>query len=145
MSISLNIWDKFETDYVFATRYDAYTAAVNAKRNVITTSSICEEERKNVYVIDYQKWVVVDGEVQDSSGILVMSLLRHCGVSKLVLAGFDGFHVNLNKNYYDKTMGHPVTAEQAEKRNAYFRNYVKNLRREISVIFLTESLYEDKL
>lgn len=145
VSISLNIWDKFETDYVFATRYDAYTAAVNAKRNVITTSSICEEERKNVYVIDYQKWVVVDGEVQDSSGILVMSLLRHCGVSKLVLAGFDGFHVNLNKNYYDKTMGHPVTAEQAEKRNAYFRNYVKNLRREISVIFLTESLYEDKL
>ena len=47
----------------------------------------------------------------------MLNLLSHFDVTEIVLAGFDGFHVNLSKNYYDKTMNHPITAEQAAKRN----------------------------
>ena len=96
-------------------------------------------------VIDYQKWILVDGEVQDSSGIMVLNLMAACGVSEIVLAGFDGFHVNVNKNYYDKEMVNSVTAEQAQQRNEYFRKYVAALRKRIPVTFLTESVYEEQV
>ena len=145
VSIALNNWVNFDTDYVFATRHEALSGAISAGKKIITTSSVCEKGNLDVFVIDYQKWVVVDGEVQDSSGIVTINLLKECGVSELVLAGFDGFHMNYSKNYYDKAMNHPVTAEQVEKRNAYFKRYISNLSKSIPVTFLTPSLYEDKI
>lgn len=143
VSIALNNWVSFDTDYVFATRQEAFSGAIAEGKKVITTSNICGSSNANVFVIDYQKWVVVDGDVQDSSGIVTINLLKECGVTELILAGFDGFHVNYNKNYYDKAMNHPVTAEQVEKRNAYFKNYISHLRKTVPVTFLTPSLYED--
>lgn len=144
ISIALNNWELFDTDYVFATRQDAYAGAVSAGKKVITTSSITCQCNDQVKVIDYEKWIIVDSEVQDSSGVLTLNLMSKCGAAKLLLAGFDGFHVNVNKNYYDKSMGHLITADQAEKKNGYFRNYVKSLRQRISVVFLTKSVYEEE-
>ena len=145
VSISLNNWELFETDFVFATRQDAFVGAQTSGKRIITTTSVASTCNEKVEIIDYQKWVVVDNEVQDSSGILALNLLRNCGVSEFILAGFDGFHVNITKNYYDKTMNHPITAEQAKRRNEFFIRYLKQLRSQFPVKFLTESLYEDGL
>ena len=143
ISIALNNQDLFETDYLFATRQDAFKKGVSSGKKVITTSNVTCLPNDRIQIIDYQKWVVVDGEVQDSSGTFTLNLLSACGPRELLLAGFDGFHVNINKNYYDKSMNHPITAEQAEKRNAYYRKFIKKLRTEVPVRFLTESLYEE--
>lgn len=142
VSISLNHWELFDTDYVFVTRHEALQPALNAGKKVITATSVTNTADKRVHVIDYQKWITVDGEVQDSSGIMVLNLLKACGVSEILLAGFDGFHVNVGKNYYDKGMSHSVTAEQAKMRNEYFAGYIAELRKTVPVRFLTESLYE---
>ncbi len=142
ISISLNHWELFETDYVFVTRHEALQPALNAGKKVITATSVTNTADERVHVIDYQKWILVDGEVQDSSGIMVLNLLKACGVSEILLAGFDGFHVNVSKNYYDKGMNHPITAGQAKMRNEYFAGYIAELRKQIPSVFLTESLYE---
>lgn len=142
VSISLNN-QAFQTDYIFATRQDAFQEAVKAGKPVITSSNITCLTDEKVRVIDYQKWVVVDGEVQDSSGTFTLNLLSECGPAELILAGFDGFHVNVDKNYYDKSMNHQITAKQAEKRNAYYRRFIKKLRGKVPIRFLTGSLYEE--
>lgn len=143
ISIALNNWEMFNTDYVFVTRQEVLEPSKISGKKVITTTSITEKKDAKTEVIDYEKWILVDGEVQDSSGIMVMNLLAECGVKELYLAGFDGFHVNVNKNYFDKTMNHPITAEQAEKRNTFFKNYITNLKKSIPVKFLTESMYDN--
>lgn len=145
VTISLNNWELFKTDYVFATRQEAFIEAKRNGKKIITTTSVTDKSDAQTKVIDYQKWILVDGEVQDSSGILVMNLLAECGVKELMLAGFDGFHVNVNKNYYNKVMNHPITAEQAKTRNEYFRKYISKLKKHIPVLFLTESVYEVEL
>lgn len=142
ISISLNNWKLFDTNYVFATRSDAFKEAVIDGKKVITTSSITCESNEQIKVIDYKKWTIVDGEVQDSSGILVLNLLKQCGGVELILAGFDGFHVNVDKNYYDKAMNHPITVEQAKVRNKYFSQYLSELEKEVPIKFLTKSVYE---
>ena len=143
ISVSLNSFDLFDTDYVFTTREDAFRKAKELGKRIITTSGISDETDDDVSVIDYEKWITVENGVQDSSGIVSLKLMTACGATELLLAGFDGFSVDINQNYYDKTMRHPVTEEQAEQRNEFFRSYVNRLRASVPVAFLTPSLYED--
>ena len=143
VSVSLNSFDRFETDYVLTTRVDAFRKAKDASRKIIATSGACEETADNVLVIDYEKWITVENGVQDSSGIVALKLMAACGASELMLVGFDGFSSNMNLNYYDKSMRRPVSDEEATQRNDYFRSYVKRLRATTPVTFLTKSLYED--
>ncbi len=143
VSISLNSYDYFETDYVLTTRVDAFQKAHTDGKNIIATSGTCDVSGDNVLVIDYEKWITVENGVQDSSGIVALKLMTACGASEILLAGFDGFSVDINQNYYDKTMRRPVSEEQATQRNAFFKSYVGRLRASIPVIYLTPSRYEE--
>lgn len=145
VSVCLNSFDKFNTDYVLTTRTDAFTKALEAGKRIIATSGVSgayDTPTDNVLVIDYEKWITLENGVQDSSGIVALKLLTACGATELLLAGFDGFSTNMNLNYYDKSMRRPVSEEQALQRNEYFRAYVKRLRESVPVTFLTKSLYE---
>jgi 4-hydroxy 2-oxovalerate aldolase len=60
-----------------------------------------------------------------------------------MLAGFDGFSVNINDNYYDPNMRHPVNAEQAQRRNTYYRDLIRRIKDSgINIEFITPSMYE---
>ena len=143
ISVSLNAFDKYETDFVLTTRVDAFNAALASNKKIIATSGVTDSGNAKVFVIDYEKWVTVEKGVNDSSGIVALKLMSACGASELLLAGFDGFSVDMNLNYYDKTMRRPVTEEQAMQRNTYFREYVRRLRADIPITYLTKSLYEE--
>lgn len=143
VSISLNAFDKFDTDYVLTTRVDAFQKAAAQGRRIIATTGVCGESQDGVLTIDYEKWITVENGVQDSSGVVSLNLAAACGASQLLLAGFDGFSGNINQNYYDKTMRRPVTEQEAKCRNDYFRSFVNRLRQKVPVTFLTKSLYEE--
>lgn len=142
VSISLNNYDLFDTDYVLTTRVDAFQKARKDGKRLIATSGVCDSDEEDALIIDYQKWITVENGVQDSSGIVALKLMTACGASEILLAGFDGFSVDINLNYHDKTMRRPVSEEQARQRNEYFRSYVRRLRASVPVTFLTSSLYE---
>ena len=98
--------------------------------------------RGNVKVLNYSNWIEVDDRTHDSSGVIALNLLKACKVEKVLLAGFDGFSVNINDNYYDPNMRHPVNAEQAERRNRYYKDYINGLKQSGLVIeFVTPSKY----
>lgn len=145
VSISLNNWEIYNTDYVLITRQEIFQQALKTGKRIITTTSVTDEYHQRVDIIDYKKWITVDDEIQDSSGILALNILKKCNVSKLFLAGFDGFHTNINKNYYDKSMNRPITIEQIKKRNSYFLNYISTMKNIIPITFLTKSIYEGDL
>ena len=70
-----------------------------------------------------------------------MNLLKECNVSEILLAGFDGFSVNINQNYFDPSLRHPVTEEQAKNRNAFFGKFVNSVRETVKVTYLTKTIY----
>ena len=142
-SIALNYYDILDTDLVLTTRVDAFENAFKAGKRIITTSGVCPEARENVLVIDYKKWVEIENGVQDSSGVVALKLIAACGAAKILLAGFDGFSSNINQNYYDKSMRRPVSEEQAQQRNEYFRSLINRIRTTVPITFLTESRYEE--
>lgn len=144
ISVSLNAFDKFDTDFVLTTRKDSFNSANESNKKIIATSGVCDSSNENVFVVDYEKWITIENGINDSSGIVALKLMAACGACEILLAGFDGFSVDINKNYYDKTMRRPVTEEQAIERNKYFSDFVNKLRSNIPVTYITKSLYEEQ-
>ena len=141
ITIGLNINWKF--DYVITTREEMYREFVNAGVRVITTSNVAKAGRGNVMIVDYGRWIDVKEETHDSSAVIIMNILKECNVNNIYLAGFDGFSMNINDNYCDPYLRHPVSEEQATKRNHYYKNFINKIKEEgINIEFVTASKYE---
>ena len=142
ISIGLNSTLDLSFDYLLTTRKDIYDKAVEEGKNIIVPSSVSKGGRGNVKILNYANWIEVDERTHDSSSVIAMNLLKACGVKNILLAGFDGFSVDINENYYDPNMRRPVKAEQAERRNAYYKGFIKQIASSgIKVTFITPSMY----
>ena len=143
LSIGLNSTLPIDFDYQLTTRTEAYNKAVAEAKNVIVPSNISKGGRGNVKVLDYSKWIDVDEQTHDSAAVIAVNLLRKCEAKELLLAGFDGFSVDINENYYDASMRHPYNAEEAQKRNEYHKKLFNRVKEEgIKVEFITPSKYQ---
>ena len=144
ISIGLNLTEPLAVDIQMTTRQDVYESAVNAGKAVLTTSNVSKGARGNVKVLNYKNWIEIsDGRTHDSSSVIILNLLKACGAKTIYLAGLDGFMVNINENYSDPNLRHPVTVEQVERRNAYYNRFIANVASSgIEVKFITPSKYE---
>lgn len=141
--MGLNSTLNIEFDYYLTTREDVYNQLVAERKNVIVPSNISKGSRGNVKILNYANWIEVDERTHDSSSVIAMNLLKACDVREILLAGFDGFSININENYYDPNMRHPVNFEQVERSNAYYKGFIDRIRKSgIRVVFVTPSLYE---
>ena len=144
ISIGLNLTEKFDVDYLMTTRQDVYDSAMEEGRHVITTSNVSKGARGNVKILNYKNWIdISDGRTHDSSSVITLNLLKACGVKEILLAGFDGFVVNINENYSDPNLRRPVNVEQMERRNAFYKRFISEIGSTgIKISFITPSKYE---
>lgn len=130
-------------DYLLTTRKDIYDNALAAGLNLIVCSNVSKGGRGNVKILNYGNWIEVDERTHDSSSVIAFNLLKACGVNKVMLAGFDGFFVDINMNYFDPNMRHPVNQEQATRRNKYYKKFIERMNKQgMNISFITPSLYE---
>ena len=142
ITIGLNTITDFN-DYLLTTRKDIYEKAIKEGIHTIVCSNVSKGGRGNVKVLNYSNWINVDERTHDSSAVIAFNLLGKCGVEKIMLAGFDGFHTDINKNYFDPNMRRPVNQEQAARRNKYYKKLIEAIKGNgINISFVTESLYE---
>lgn len=139
IAISLNNFE-FHTDYVLTTRREMYEEALSHGNQVIAPSNVAEE-KDGVNVVNYERWIIRDERTHDSSSVIAMMLLKHMGVKNLLLAGFDGFSVNINDNYYNAVMRKPVSEEQAVRRNDFYRKLIRQMSGAMKIEFLMSSAY----
>ena len=143
VSIGLNVTLDMAFTYLLTTRKDIYDLAVADGKQLIVPSNVSKGGRGNVRILNYSNWIEVDERTHDSSSVIALNLLKACGVRDVLLAGFDGFSVNINENYYDPNMRHPVNFEQAERRNAYYKRLIARMKEEgMNIQFVTPSFYE---
>lgn len=130
-------------DYLLTTRKDIYDVAVSEGLNTIVCSNVSKGGRGNVKILNYANWIEVDERTHDSSSVIALNLIKACKVKEVSLAGFDGFNININENYYDPNMRYPVNAEQVERRNNFYKEFIKKIRSNgVNVEFITPSKYE---
>lgn len=144
VTIGLNLLTDLGQDYILTTRADAYSEAITEGKNIIVPSNVSKGGRGNVKVLNYKNWINIEGDkTHDSSSVIAFNLLKACGVKEVMLAGFDGFSVNINENYYDPNLRHPVNDEQANGMNEYYKGLIDKLKKNgVKVTFLTPSKYQ---
>ena len=144
ITISLNLVEEFGQQYIVVTRKGLYDSICSNDRKLITLSSVDTKKRENVSVLDYKKWTeIVDGKVYDSSSVVAFKLIETAHVKKVYLAGFDGFSLGINDNYYEPEMRVQVLEKQANERNLFYKNRIRSIKDSgIDVIFVTPSKYE---
>lgn len=142
ISIGLNTDFDF-LNYILTTRSEMYEKVISDGRDVIVCSNISKGGRGRVRILNYKNWIEIDERTHDSSLVIALNLLKVCKVKKILLAGFDGFDLNINENYYDKNMRQPITIEQVKKRNKYYKAFINKIKDTgVKIEFVTHSLYE---
>ena len=144
VSIGLNLTESFNVDYLMTTRQDVYDAAVEEGKAVITTSNVSKGARGKVKILNYKNRIdISDGRTHDSSSVIMLNFLKACDVKEILLAGFDGFMVNINENYSDPNLRRPVSVEQVNRRNAFYKRFIEDIASTgTKISFITPSKYE---
>ena len=142
VSFSLNHQELFDTDYIMTTRAEVYNELVKTERRVLASSNIVKNKKKNTYILNYKKWITIDQNgTWDSSSVILINFLRACGVKHFILAGFDGFVLNINDNYYEHGLRQSMNERQVNLRNDFYTKFFKEISKSAVVEYITPSLY----
>ena len=111
---------------------------IMATSNVTKTKGKFDYTLENSSLLDYNK----DAIFPDNSFIMLLKIMMRLGVNKVTIAGFDGYSLDKNENYYKECMEYKFDPKKAKKINDYVTKKIKELSESIEVVFLTRSNYE---
>ena len=79
-------------------------------------------------------------EFIDNSFVMFLKVLINIGVSKVTLAGFDGYN-DKESNYFDSSKEYDFVKSKAWYLNGYTKNFMESICDKISFDFLTDTKY----
>lgn len=149
--ISINFMPKdIDADYLFLTNAKRYlmlsTALANYKKApvIIATSNVTSMQNPFPYIVNYSSLLDYNAPIVDNSLMMLLKMLSGLEVSEVKLAGFDGYIGDGVSNYIEQNMEYCFTKEMAENLNQYVGNEIETLKENMSISFLTSSLYEKR-
>ena len=140
--------DDYVADFAFFGSNKRYEEAANKRVNtnaeIIVTSNIKDSDGDN-YVINYSKVIEVGYRHFDNSTIMLLNLLKRLNVSKVFIAGVDGF-VKGGANYYDSHLDYRRDTEKYIDLNRetemMLRQFKLKTANKMDIRFITPSAYE---
>ena len=139
--------DFVSCDYLFYTNIKRFeiSRAGEFFRKLIITSNILRynPDEKCRYVFEWARLANHDGIYSDDSTLMLVNLLRYCGVNEIAAAGFDGFTAQSSPFY----SGDSVHANGFSRGNDFDKTReltARVIREKYSgaIKFLTRSIYE---
>lgn len=115
--------------------------SVPRETSILITSNITVDEAENILVLDYSSYLNEDSSIVDNAGLMCINFLKKIGVNEIVLAGFDGFSRNIKDNYCEAQLCID-NRENAGNLNLAIKNKINQLRTNIKISYLTNSIYE---
>ncbi|MCI6834858.1 MAG: aldolase catalytic domain-containing protein [Phocaeicola vulgatus] len=110
-------------------------------KKCITTSNLGNLLINHAIVFDYAS-LLGEGDASDNAGSMLIRILKRVGVSKIYLAGFDGFDVNSSVNYYDSNKNKAMDYSTTKKKNDDITKQLKIALCGIDYEVVTDSKYE---
>lgn len=145
-----NVISAYPRNYVFFSsvkRYESYKAFITSERCILT-SNIKTEPESNELIMNYISLIRYGWINLDNSAILLLRLLVESGAEKIYIAGFDGFSVDNDRNFYDKDLRRALSSEDLKLINEETREMLVDIKENINksgipVAFITSSIYSD--
>lgn len=148
MVLSINYIPKtIQTHYVFLTKTNRYKEMAdqlleetNQKIKIIATSNVTPRGDDFPYVISREPLLEQEEVIVDNSFLMLLRVLRQCGLHELYLAGFDGYSDH-EDNYFNPHMEYAFVKNEARHLNRHIRNVLENDYSDMELHFVTYSRY----
>jgi len=147
--LSVNfIANEFEPDFVFLSNSKRYLQLATAlskkdlKIDLIATSNLTKTSGEFKYTLKYSSLLDESAEIIDNSFIMVLKVMKRLKVESVSLAGFDGYHGDKKENYINPNMEYNFNKEQAIAINKYVKEVICDMKNDLNLTFITNSLYE---
>jgi 4-hydroxy 2-oxovalerate aldolase len=147
--ISINyVPERLCPDYVFLSNSKRYvqvaTKLSQEKHTVIATSNVTATSKNAfAYTLNFSTLMDKDAEIVDNSLVMLLKALCGIGVTKVTLAGFDGYSSETS-NYFNRSMEYDFVKRMADYLNAYTIEFLDGIQKQIRILFLTTSRYDKK-
>lgn len=143
--ISVNyIFDKADMAFFGNSKRYANENEERAKKQCIISSNIVSDN-KNDLRVNYYDLIDARYKYFENSLMMLLRLLRRIGITKLSLAGFDGFEKEKN-NYVNESFQNERHTHEFSKLNnelaVMFEEFVKTINDKTKIKFLTSSIFE---
>lgn len=136
-----------QADYIFVTKVNRYREMAsqlleeaNQGIRIIATSNVTPRGREFPYVISREPLLEQDEEIVDNSLLMLLRVLRKCGLNELYLAGFDGYSDH-EDNYFNPHMEYAFVKNEAGHLNRHIRSVLENEYSDMTLNFVTYSRY----
>lgn len=146
--ISINFVNElYKIDYVFmgnSKRYSQFFHKIYGDEQnckVIATSNITESGKRIDYVFNYGSLSDDNETIRDNPLLMIIKILKKCDIKEITLAGFDGYTVDNEKNYYKEYIPLLYCQDDVLKRNSAIAENIKGLGKDLSIKSITTSMY----
>ncbi len=136
--------DDYKIDALFvsnAKRLESINDNVFRCNCLLATSNLREKAEKNTLIFNYSQ-LLGEGDGSDNAGAMLIRILKRIGVSKVYLAGFDGFDVDASVNYYDASYKKALDYDTVKKKNDDISKQLRLALTGIDYKMITRTKYE---
>lgn len=135
---------EYEQDFIFVSNGIRYCQLENEIEKIkqkhvkiIATSNISPTVLTPDHIVNYKSLLLPDTAAKDNAALMLLRMLGNMGISKVCLAGLDGFQ-NGARNYYDTGISLNDNLLQSNEKTGAA---LKEIEASIHLEFLTESIY----
>lgn len=144
--IAVNNYLNYEVDAYFISNRKRYQDInlINKKYYLFTSNindNIISDNRKVIF--DYSNVLAREYVISDNSLLLILNILKRIYDNEILLAGFDGYDYNQDKNYYNEDLLYLIDKNKVDELNRILNNYINLYKRELKIKFLTPSKYDE--
>lgn len=138
----------WHADYLFLTNYKRYIQmASSIARNreeykLIATSNITRASGEFDFTLDYEALIDRDAVFMDNSFLMMLRVLIMNNVPEVYLAGFDGYSLEKETNYFSSKMEYDFSKQKGEEINADVNRFLAEIKDKMTVHFLTHTEYK---
>ena len=137
-------------DYLFLSnskRYTQMATAVsllqkNGGTKIVATSNVTSSADAFDLMLNYKRLLNHEAEIRENPLFILLDLMRDAKVTKIALAGFDGYQLAAESNYIHENMEYSFTKEKATSINADVIKALKASGLMERITFVTDSVYQ---
>lgn len=140
VSISINFAEIFVTDYVFISNKKRFQYLKDIQTSIIVTSNL-DYDNVPCDVVNYSSLLNQSTISYDNAGLMAIDLMIQLGVTRILLAGFDGF--THGENHFDHSKLKITKIYDAEERNQDMKNILLQYGKLSELSFITDTHYKN--
>ena len=93
------------------------------------------------YIFNYENYLSKEKIIEDNAIIILLNILKTLNVKQVILAGFDGFDLSGNENYFSDDVSNILSKKVKQDINSSIKKFIEKYKEEVKITSITKTIY----